>query len=185
MALRTIVTYPHKALTTPALPVVAFDTALHALLDDMVETMYASNGVGLAANQIDVLQRVYVIDAGGEDDRQLIEFINPEIIEKSGTITWDEGCLSFPELYEKVKRARHVTVRFQNRSGAFKELDATDLLGVAIQHELDHIDGICFIDRMGPIKRKTALKEYQRMMQVRRQEARDHARELAAGQEQA
>lgn len=185
MALRPIVTYPHKALTTPAQPVVTFDAALHTLLDDMAETMYASNGVGLAANQIDVLQRVYVIDTGGQDDPQLIEFINPEIIEKSGTITWDEGCLSFPELYEKVKRARHVTVRFQDRNGAVQQLDASDLLAVAIQHELDHIDGICFIDRMGPIKRKTALKEFQRIMQARRQEAREHAREQAAGQEQA
>lgn len=169
MAIRPIVRYPHPALLTKAQPVESFDAALHQLIDDMVETMYAAKGVGLAANQINVLQRVTVMDCSERDgEPDLIEVVNPEIIDRRGEITWEEGCLSLPDLFEKVKRARHVTVRFQDRFGAFQEREASELLAVCFQHEIDHLDGICFVDRMGPIKKQMALKEFKAIMADRR-----------------
>lgn len=169
MATRPIVRYPHPALSTKAAPVTEFNEELHTLIDDMVATMYDAKGVGLAANQINVLQRVTVMDCSERDgEPDLIELVNPEIVERRGEVTWEEGCLSLPELFEKVKRARHVRVRFQNRHGEFQEREASELLAVCIQHEIDHLDGICFVDRMGPIKKQMALKEYRAIMDERR-----------------
>ena len=171
MTIMKIVTYPHAALKTPAKTVTAFDAALHRLLDDMAETMYARDGVGLAANQVDVLQRVTVIDTGTKEQPALVEYVNPEIVEASGEMTWDEGCLSFPELYERIKRNRKVRVRYQDRHGATHEVEAEGgLLAVALQHEIDHLNGVLFIDRMGPLKRKLALKDYTRTMKARREQ---------------
>lgn len=167
MALRHIVKYPHKALTTPAKPVEAFDSELHQLIDDMAETMYANDGVGLAANQIDVLQRVTVIDAGGPDNPQLMEIVNPEILEREGEITWEEGCLSFPDLFEKVKRAAQVKVRYFDRNGEAIEVEAEGLLAVALQHEIDHLDGVVFTERMGPLKKRNALKTWEKIRKDR------------------
>ena len=170
MALRPIVRYPHPSLATKASPVTEFDESLHTLIDDMVATMYDARGVGLAANQVDVLQRVTVIDCSDkENEPELLELVNPEIIERRGEITWEEGCLSLPELFDKVKRARHVKVRYQDRHGETHEITAADgLLAVCLQHEIDHLDGICFVDRMGPIKKQMALKEYRAIMDERR-----------------
>lgn len=182
MATLDIVLHPHRALYTAAKPVEQFNADLHAFLDDMVETMYAANGVGLAANQVNVLQRVTVIDIGTEEEPQLIELINPTIVERSGSITWEEGCLSFPQVYEKVKRANKVTVRYQDRHGEFQEIEGEELLAVALQHELDHLDGICFIDRMGPSKRKLVLKEFARVQAALKAEAAEAAKEAASAQ---
>lgn len=177
MAILDIVLHPHKALYTPAKAVDTFDESLHTLLDAMAETMYAANGVGLAANQVNVLQRVTVIDIGSEEDPQLVELVNPEIVDRSGQITWEEGCLSFPQVYEKVKRANHVTVRYQDRHGKAQEISGEELLAVALQHEIDHLDGICFIDRMGPMKRKLALKEFARIQAALKREAAQKEKE--------
>lgn len=169
MAIRPIVRYPHPTLLTKAQPVTEFNDELRTLIDDMVATMYDAKGVGLAANQINVLQRVTVIDCSERDgEPDLIEAVNPEIIERRGEITWEEGCLSLPELFDKVKRARHVKVRYQDRNGEFQEREASDLLAVCFQHEIDHLDGICFVDRMGPIKKQMALKEFKQIMEERR-----------------
>lgn len=175
MAILDIVLHPHRALYTKSKPVEAFDDTLHELLDNMAETMYAANGVGLAANQINVLQRITVIDVGTEEEPQLLEIINPEIVERSGSITWEEGCLSFPQVYEKIKRANKVTVQYKDRHGNAQEVSGEELLAVALQHEIDHLDGICFVDRMGPMKRKLALKEFARVQAALKREALEAA----------
>lgn len=163
MALREIVLYPHDALTTPAAPVSSFDDELATLLNDMAETMYGADGIGLAANQIDVLQRVTVIDAGGEEPH-LMEIVNPEIIDASGQFKGSEGCLSFPGLHEDIKRNAEVTVRFQDRDGEEHIVEAEGLLAIALQHEIDHLDGVVFTDRLGPLKKMMALKRYRKLL---------------------
>lgn len=165
MSVLTIVKYPHEALTTPAEPVTAFDAELHAYLDDMAETMYAASGVGLASNQVAVLKRVTVIDvAPPDEDSQLIELINPEVVEREGKLTWEEGCLSFPELYVDVNRAAKVKVRYQDRHGETQEIEGEGLFAVALQHEIDHLDGVLFIDRVKTFQRKMALKRFEKIM---------------------
>ncbi len=165
MAVLEIVQFPHEALTTPAQPVTVFDDELRTFIDDMAETMYTAKGVGLAANQVAALRRVTVIDPAGPDDpSELLELVNPEIIEREGKLVWEEGCLSFPELYEKVQRSATVTVRYQDRNGDVKEVSAEGLLAVALQHEIDHLDGILYIDRIKPFARSLALKRFQRIL---------------------
>lgn len=169
MAVLRIVKFPHEALTTPARPVERFDAELHAFIDDLAETMYAANGVGLAANQVAELRRVTVIDtAATGEDSQLLELVNPEVVERDGKTVWEEGCLSFPELYEKIERAAHVRVRYQDRHGAEHFIEGDGLLGVALQHEIDHLDGVCFTERMKPVQKRLALKRYERVMERRR-----------------
>lgn len=178
MALLDIVLHPHPSLYTAAQEVTAFDEALHTLLDNMAETMYEANGIGLAANQVDVLQRVIVIDPSPVDEEpQLIELVNPTIVHKEGQITWEEGCLSFPGVYEKVKRANACTVKYQDRHGNPHEISGEELLAVALQHEIDHIDGICFTQRMGPTKRKMLLKEFARIQREKKLDAQREAEE--------
>lgn len=170
MPVLQIVRYPHDALSTPAEPVTTFDDALGVFIDDLAETMYAAQGVGLAANQVADLRRVTVIDvAGPEDNAQLIELVNPEVIERSDeTIVWDEGCLSFPELFHNVTRAAKVRVRYQDRHGETHEVEGEGLFGVALQHEIDHLDGVCFTDRMTKLQRVKALRSFQLIMKRRR-----------------
>lgn len=178
MAILDIVLHPHPTLYKPAKPVTEFDATLHTLLDDMAETMYASNGVGLAANQVNVLQRVILIDPSPVDEEpQLVELINPKIVHKEGQITWEEGCLSFPGVYEKVKRAHACTVQYQDRHGNPQEISGEELLSVVLQHEIDHIDGICFTQRMGPTKRRMLLKEFARLQREQALEKEDEAAE--------
>ena len=165
MALRDIVLYPHKSLTTAAEPVESFDEDLHTLIDDLAETMYAADGIGIAANQIDVLQRVTVIDVDPKGDSQLLELVNPKVVSSSGKQKGSEGCLSFPGLTEDVKRAEEVTVEYQDRDGNKQSIDADGLLAVALQHEIDHLDGVVFTDRLGPIKKKMALKRYKKLLE--------------------
>jgi peptide deformylase len=168
MAVLPIVLYPHEALTTPAKPVEVFDAELHRFIDDMAETMYAAGGVGLAANQVAALRRVTVIDIA-EDGKPpvLLEIINPTVVEKSGSIIWDEGCLSFPELFVDVKRASKVRVEYVDRHGAPKSIEGEGLLAVALQHEIDHLDGVCFIDRVSPLDRRLALRRFRKLMDQR------------------
>jgi peptide deformylase len=173
MALLPIVIYPHPTLKKRATEVEAFDGNLAKLLDDMSETMYAAGGIGIAANQVDSLQRVTVIDAAPDGEpAQLIEFVNPVIVEKSGAVTWHEGCLSLPELFGDVKRASNVKVSYRDRNGGQHELEAEGLLAVALQHEIDHLDGVMFIDRLSLLERKAALRRWQKIVEKREAEGR-------------
>jgi len=155
MAVREILVYPDPRLREMAEPVAEVDDSIRALVEDMAETMYAAPGVGLAANQIGVLKRVFVIDiADDEEPSNLMVFINPEIIDTTGTQTYQEGCLSFPGGSEEIKRAERVRVKALDLNGKPFELDAEGLLAVAIQHENDHLNGVLMIDKLGPLKRR-------------------------------
>jgi peptide deformylase len=155
MAIRPILVYPDARLRERAQPVEKVDDSIRALVEDMAETMYAAPGVGLAANQIGVLKRVFVIDIADESEpSDLKVFINPEILDTSGTQAYQEGCLSFPDASEEIKRAERVRVRALNTNGELFELEAEGLLAVAIQHENDHLDGVLMIDKLGPLKRR-------------------------------
>jgi peptide deformylase len=155
MAVREILVYPHPTLRKVAEPVERVDDEIRRLIEDMAETMYAAPGVGLAANQIGVLKRIFVIDTAAEDEpSQLRAFVNPEIIEESGTQTWSEGCLSFPGASEDIKRAERVIVRALDAEGTTFELEAHGLLAVAIQHENDHLNGVLMIDKLNALKRR-------------------------------
>jgi peptide deformylase len=156
MAIRTILHYPDKRLRIPAKPVERFDDALRALVDDMAETMYAAPGVGLAAPQIGVPLRLFVIDVAMADDApsELRTFINPEFIEQVGTVCYEEGCLSFPGIHETVERAERVRVRAQDVNGETFELEADGLLAIAIQHENDHLEGKLLVDHLSLLRRR-------------------------------
>ena len=166
MAVREIVTYPNDVLRTPAEPVAEIDDEIRQLVEDMAETMYAAEGVGLAANQIGVLKRIFVIDIAGEDEPSDLQvFINPELLELEGSQSMTEGCLSFPGAREDIKRAERVRVRALGLDGKPFELEATGLLAVAIQHENDHINGVLMIDKVGPVARRKIGRQMARARQ--------------------
>lgn len=152
---RTILHYPDKRLRERGKKVEAVTDEVRKLVDDMAETMYAAPGVGLAATQIGELLQLFIIDiADNEEPSDLRVFINPEILEATGELTWQEGCLSFPGVTEEIDRAAHVRVRAQDRDGTWFELEAEGLLAIAIQHEFDHLQGMLMIDHMGPLKKR-------------------------------
>jgi peptide deformylase len=156
MALRKILQFPDPALKDPALPVANIDGEVATLVDDMAETMYAAPGVGLAATQVGVGQRIIVLDIRGEDEepgKRLMKLINPEIVERDGEIVWEEGCLSVPELTAPVKRARRVLVRAWTPEQRELQIEAEELLAVALQHEIDHLEGRLFLDHLSRLKR--------------------------------
>ncbi len=148
-----ILHYPDSRLRTVAKAVDVVDDTVKILVKNMFETMYDAPGIGLAATQIDHHQRIIVIDIS-EDKSQPLCLINPEIIEKDGEIDWEEGCLSVPDYYQCVKRANHVKVRALNEQGKEFEIEADELLGVCIQHEIDHLNGILFVDHLSKLKQK-------------------------------
>jgi len=153
--IREILEYPDARLREVAKPVAEVTPEIQALVDDMAETMYAAPGCGLAANQIGVDQRIFVVDCAGEDEpSQLRVFINPDIFEKDGVQSWEEGCLSFPGVTEEIKRAERVKVRALDRDGKMFELEADGLLAVAIQHETDHLNGVLMIDKLSALKKR-------------------------------
>jgi peptide deformylase len=155
MAIRTILHYPDPRLRQKAQPVTTVTSEIAKLIDDMAETMYAAPGVGLAATQIGEPHRIFIVDIAAEDEpSNLMVFINPEIVKTDGSQTEAEGCLSFPGVTEDVKRAARVSVRAMDRSGKQFEIDAEGLLAVAVQHELDHLDGVLMIDRVGMLKKR-------------------------------
>jgi len=155
MSVRTILHYPDPRLREKARPVAEVTPAIRQLVEDMAETMYAAPGVGLAATQIGESHRIFVIDTAGDDEpSNLRVFINPEIVTREGEIIWEEGCLSFPSVVEEITRAGHVKVRALDVDGKPFELEADELLAVAIQHELDHLDGVLMIDHMGVLKKR-------------------------------
>jgi peptide deformylase len=157
MAIREIRKYPDPVLRVKTARVEKIDNSLDQLIQDMVETMHAAPGVGLAANQIGVSLQLAVIDLSSrEDDEQrhpLIVIINPEILSLEGAVVEEEGCLSIPDYAEKVKRAAKVRVRAQDRTGKYFEIAAEGLLSKALQHEIDHLNGVLFIDRLSPLKK--------------------------------
>lgn len=156
MAVRPILHYPDKRLRIPGKPVTDFGPDFQQLIDDMAETMYAAPGVGLAAPQIGVSLRVFIVDtATGEDEpSDLRVFANPQILEKHEAVLFDEGCLSFPGAREEVERAERVRVRAQDRHGQSFEMEADGLLAIAIQHENDHLEGRLMIDKLGVLRRR-------------------------------
>ncbi len=165
MSLRDIVLYPNDVLSQKALDVASVTPDVQQLVDDMVATMYDAPGIGLAAPQIGVLDRITVIDiSNDENPDKLRVFINPKIVHAEGTIIWEEGCLSIPGVYEKVERANKVVVQALDREGEEFELEASGLLAVALQHEIDHLDGVLFLDHLSPLKRQRLLKKYRKVL---------------------
>jgi len=158
MAIRKIIYLPDPRLRKVSTPVHTFDDQLHALIDDMFDTMYAANGVGLAAPQIGINIRLSVVDVAGDKSQQLV-LANPEIIASEGQVEYQEGCLSVPSVYDKVYRAEKVTLRAQNKFGEFFEMKAEGLLGECFQHEIDHLNGKLFVDLLSPLKRTMARKK--------------------------
>jgi peptide deformylase len=163
MAIRDILQYPDKRLRNRAEPVGAVTAEVTRLIEDMKETMYAAPGCGLAAPQIGVSLRLFIVDTAAEDEpSDLRVFINPEIVSRQGKVVWEEGCLSFPGVHEDIERAAKVVVRATNERGEPVEFEAEGLLGVAVQHENDHLDGVLMIDHMGVLKRRMALRKMQK-----------------------
>jgi peptide deformylase len=159
-----IVKYPEPVLSQPGEPVTDFNAELKKLVDDMFETMYSAQGIGLAAPQVAVSKRVTVIDlSGGKDPEQKIVLVNPEVTFREGKQYEEEGCLSFPEIREKVQRAAKVKVRAQDLKGKWFEMDGEELLSRAFQHEIDHLDGTLFIFRMSALKRDLVLRKIRKM----------------------
>ena len=158
MALLNILEYPDPRLRTKARPVERVDDEIRRLIDDMLETMYAAPGIGLAATQVDVHQRVLVLDVSETKDEPHC-FINPEILSTDGDALGDEGCLSVPGITESVQRAEKIRVRALDRDGNVFEQDAEGLLAVCIQHEMDHLQGKLFVDYLSQLKRQRIKKK--------------------------
>lgn len=164
--------WPDPRLREKALPVEKVDDACRQLVEDMFETMYAADGVGLAAPQIGVLQRVVVLDTSPIDEStRPFAMINPEILHSEGQIRWQEGCLSIPGEAEEVLRAAKVRVRFLDLEGRQQELEAEGILAVAIQHECDHLNGVVFVDYLSSLKRERIRKRMRNLQRQRAAEA--------------
>jgi peptide deformylase len=153
-----ILKYPDKRLRTIAKPVVSVDETIRQQVKDMFETMYEAPGIGLAATQVNFHQRIIVIDISDQCNEPIC-LINPEVIEKSGEIQWEEGCLSVPDYYENIIRANDIKVQALNQHGETFELEASEMLSVCIQHEIDHLDGILFVDHLSKLKQKRLKKK--------------------------
>jgi len=162
MALRDIIILPDKRLRQKSDPVKAVDKEVRALVDDMFETMYKAPGVGLAAIQIGVPRRIVTVDTAKKDEpKQPQVFINPEIVWSSeAKNTYEEGCLSIPEYYEEVERPSEVKVRFMDLDGKTQEVAANGLLATVLQHEIDHTNGVLFIDHISKLKRDRVIKKF-------------------------
>ncbi len=166
MATRTIRTYPDPVLRNKTARVEKIDGSLDRLIQDMIETMHAAPGVGLAANQVGVPLQLAVIDLSGRENVEqrhpLFVIINPEILSLEGSIVEEEGCLSIPDYSEKVKRAAKVRVRAQDRTGKPFEIEAEGLLAKALQHEIDHLNGLLFVDRLSPLKKNIFKRRFKK-----------------------
>ena len=159
-----IVKYPEPVLQQPGEPVTEFNDELRKLIADMFETTYASQGIGLAAPQVGVSKRLTTIDLSmGKDPAKKLVLINPEIVSSEGKQYEEEGCLSFPEIREKVVRASKIRVRAQDEQGEWFEMDGEELLSRCFQHEIDHLDGIIFLFRMSALKRSLSLRKIRKM----------------------
>ncbi len=169
MAKLKIFTFPDKVLSQKAAPVARVEKSHHKFVDDLLETMYDAPGIGLAANQVGVLERILVLDIdyeieddegdGAVKNRKPKIIVNPEILHREGSIVFSEGCLSVPEFTAEVKRSEKIKVQYQDVDGLTRTLSAEGLLAVAIQHEMDHLEGKLFIDRLNPLKKEMARKQ--------------------------
>jgi peptide deformylase len=157
----TILEYPDPRLRTVAQPVDAVDEGVRTLLDDMLETMYAANGIGLAATQVNVHRRLLVLDVSEDRDQPLV-LVNPEVLSREDIGTTEEGCLSVPGIYDDVERARRIRLKAVGRDGRPFEMDAEGLLAVCIQHEIDHLDGRLFVDYLSELKRQRIRKRLEK-----------------------
>lgn len=168
MALREILVVPHPVLKQVSTPVETVDDDLRVLMDDMLETMYAAPGIGLAAVQIGVPKRVIVMDlARPEEEPQPRYYVNPEILWASEeTAPYEEGCLSVPEIFDEVERPARVKLRYLNYQGEQVEEDAEGLFAVCIQHEMDHLEGVLFIDHLSRLKREQAVKKVKKLVKA-------------------
>jgi peptide deformylase len=162
-----VVKWPDPVLAKPGEPVTVFDAKLKKLVEEMFESMYAAQGIGLAAPQISISQRLTVIDVSfKKNPEEKLVLINPEIIEREGKQLEEEGCLSLPEIREKVQRAAKVKVRAQNVTGEWFEVEGEELLARALQHEIDHLDGILFIDRLSRLKRDLVIRKIKKLQKL-------------------
>jgi peptide deformylase len=166
---RDIVIYPDKRLKLISKEVTEFDSELHDLLEDMYDTMVSKSGVGLAAIQIGVAKRVLIINLPEDEDEgaqqlkeETLEIINPVFIKKEGSCKHQEGCLSIPKVYEDIERAEHIVLEYQNRHGEKLTIDDNEFLAIALQHEVDHLDGKVFIEKLSFMKRKKFEKEWKK-----------------------
>jgi len=163
-----ILVYPDSRLKKPSLDVEKFDKELHMLLEDMKETMYAKDGIGLAAIQIGVAKNVLIINIANEDGIQdlstITEVINPQILEESGEAVYQEGCLSVPDFYEEVTRSEKIKVRYYCRDGIRQEKEYEGMMAIAFQHELDHLRGHLFVEKLSYLKRKKFEKEWKKKL---------------------
>ncbi len=158
-----IVLYPEAGLREVCTPIPEMNDSLDQLIDEMLYTMYDAPGIGLAAPQVAVQQRLIVMDISEKGDDPLV-LMNPEIIQSAGSITWEEGCLSMPGIYANIKRPSDILVRGMDREGNNIEVEASELLAVCIQHEIDHLNGKMFIDHLSGIKRTRALQQFRKLM---------------------
>lgn len=160
-----IVKYPEPVLARVAEPVTEFDSELETLVEDMFQSMYAAEGIGLAAPQVGVSRRIAIVDTSfGKEAKDRIVLINPQIVEREGRQTEEEGCLSLPDIRDKVARDLRVRVRAQNVKGEWFEVEGLELLSRAFQHEIDHLDGVLFIDRVSRLKRDLILRRIRKMI---------------------
>lgn len=173
MALLEILKFPDDRLRKTALPVEKVDDEIRNIISDMFETMYDAPGIGLAATQVNIHKRIIAIDTSEEKDQPLV-LINPEIIDKSGTETSQEGCLSVPEIYETVERAEKVIVKALNEQGEVIEIETDGLLAVCIQHEIDHLNGKLFVDYLSSLKRQRIKKKLEKHHKQSQKEAKAH-----------
>ncbi len=168
MAVRQIRTYPDPVLRNKTTRVARIDNDINQLIEDLVQTMHAAPGVGLAANQIGVPLQVAVIDLSTREEKAqqhpLLVIINPELISMEGSVVEEEGCLSIPDYAEKIKRAARVKVRAQDRTGKQFELEAEGLLAKALQHEIDHLNGLLFIDKLSTLKKGIFKRRFKKML---------------------
>ena len=160
-----ILKYPDKRLRTIAKPVVRVDETIKQQVKDMFETMYEATGIGLAATQVNFHQRIIVIDISDQYNEPIC-LINPEIIEESGEIQCEEGCLSVPDYYEIIVRANDIKVKALNQNGESFELEASEMLSVCIQHEIDHLNGILFVDHLSKLKQKRLKKKTEKKVKI-------------------
>ena len=170
MSVLQVLHFPDDRLRIVAKPVKEVNAEIQRIVDDMFETMYAEEGIGLAATQVDVHQRIIVIDVSENRDERLV-LINPEMLEKSGETGIEEGCLSIPEQRAFVPRAEWVKVRAQDRDGKSFELETDGLLAICIQHEIDHLDGKLFIDYLSPLKRQRIKQKLEKLARMNAREA--------------
>ena len=165
MALRPILILPDKRLRQKAQPIAAVDDAIRAVMDDMLETMYAAPGIGLAATQIGEMKRLLVLDVAKRQDEEAsaepMVFANPDIVWSSEELsTYNEGCLSIPEIYEEVERPARIRVRYLDRDNRQQEIEADGILATCLQHEIDHLNGVLFIDHISRLKREMISKKF-------------------------